>query len=99
MNALIEKLFRHSPPRIRQLYSVGHDPESGCIVFPERLYDCEGTVHDLSKNGFFENFGVSPFLEKNAIAKITKINTEQFLNDLKAAFGNRGLRGRESVFR
>ena len=91
LNALIEKLFRHSPPRIRQLYSVGHDPESGCIVFPERLYDCEGKVHDLGKNGFFENFGVSPFLEKNAIAKITTIDTKQFLNDLKAAFGNRGL--------
>ena len=80
-----------APPRIRQLQTVGYDPESGAVVLPQRAYAPDGELHKIGSQGYYEKLKVSPFLEKHAIPKLSEIPILPMLDQVDAAFGNRGL--------
>lgn len=51
--ALAVKIAGAKAPVVRQIYTLGHDRDSGCLVFKDFLIDPSGKFHTLDDRGFF----------------------------------------------
>lgn len=51
--ALVSEIVGTKAPTVRQIHLLGHDKDSGCIVFQDFLIDPNGTIRDLDARGFF----------------------------------------------
>ena len=51
--ALTSKIVDSGAPVVRQVHVLGHDRESGCLVFSDFAVDRDGKVHSPDGKGFF----------------------------------------------
>ena len=51
--ALASKIVDCGAPVVRQVHTLGHDRQSGCLVFRDFAVDREGKVHEPGPRGFF----------------------------------------------
>jgi len=55
--ALGSKILKSRAPMVRQIHVIGHDRESGALVFHEFAIDREGKIHSPDQKGFFRLSG------------------------------------------
>jgi hypothetical protein len=92
---LASYLFNQNPkpPKIRALSTVGHDDKSKGFYFPKFMYDANGKRIDANGNKYFTDANIKPFMDCSdpIISRLEAIDIKQFITQLHAAYGAKGL--------
>lgn len=93
LTALTHYLFSSNPPKVRALSIIGFDEKTRFFVFPKFMYDKQGKRIEANADKYFEAANIKPFLDSsdNIISRLSEIDLTEFINQLHAAYGFKGL--------
>jgi len=95
LNHVASYLFNQHPQplKIRALNTLGYDEITGGFYYPKFAYDKSGKRIDCNSNQYFADSMVRPFCGSSdvVISRLEPIDLKQFIVDLHAAYGDKGL--------
>jgi Toprim-like len=93
LNHLAAYLFKYKPAKIRALNTIGFDDKSGGFYYPKFAYDVNGKRINANGDKYFIESNVKPFhgSSDTLINRLEQMDLRQFITDLHAAYGNKGL--------
>lgn len=93
LNHLSAYLFKYKPAKIRALSTLGYDDKSGGFYYPKFAYNSKGQRVTCNGDKYFTESNIKPFHGNSdtLINRLEQMDLRQFITDLHAAYGYKGL--------